>query len=112
MLNMNLYATHAAGMDIAYECISSGSNADTYKITLKFYRDCEGISNWGTLYLEYSSSCGSGSTALTQVGSSLNINPACLSFCNGGNSLGIEQYTYETTTVSYTHLTLPTKRIV
>ena len=97
MLNINLYATHAAGMDIAYECISSGTNSDTYKITLKFYRDCEGISNWGTLYLEYSSSCSSGSTALTQVGSSLNINPACLSFCNGGNSLGIEQYTYETT---------------
>ena len=95
--SIKLYATHAAGMDIAYECINSGSSSDTYKITLKFYRDCEGISNWGTLYLDYTSSCGSGSAALNQIGSAVNINPACLSFCNGGNSLGIEQYTYEAT---------------
>ena len=30
-------------MDISYECISQGTNSDTYKVTLKFYRDCEGI---------------------------------------------------------------------
>ena len=77
------YATHAAGMDISYECISQGNNADTYKITLKFYRDCEGIpapgygSGWQynpLLQLEYSSSCGSGSVTLQTVGSIVNIN--------------------------------------
>jgi len=31
--NIKIYATHAAGMDIAYECISSGSSSDTYKVT-------------------------------------------------------------------------------
>ena len=113
--SVKLYATHAAGMDISYECISQGSNSDTYKITLKFYRDCDGIGApgnteliwdpfWGwtnyttpLLDLVYSSSCGSGSNTLYQVGSAVNINPTCLSYCNGGNTLGIEQYTYETT---------------
>ena len=93
-------ATHAAGMDISYECISQGTNSDTYKVTLKFYRDCEGIDAPGyginpLLQLEYSSSCGSGTATLQTVGSPININPLCLSYCNGGNSLGIEQYTYE-----------------
>ena len=93
-------ATHAAGMDISYECISQGTNSDTYKVTLKFYRDCEGIDAPGyginpLLQLEYSSSCGSGTATLQTVGTPININPLCLSYCNGGNSLGIEQYTYE-----------------
>ena len=82
-------------MDISYECINQGTNSDTYKVTVKFYRDCEGIANWGTLYLDYSSSCGSNSTSLTQVGNAVNINPNCLSYCNGGSGIGIEQYTYE-----------------
>ena len=95
VINSNIFATHAAGMDISYECISQGNNSDTYKITLKFYRDCEGTANWGALDLQYSSSCGSGSTTLNQIGNAVNINPNCLSDCNGGNGLGIEQYTYE-----------------
>ena len=95
ILSIDTYATHAAGMDISYECINQGTNSDTYKVTVKFYRDCEGIANWGTLYLDYSSSCGSNSTSLTQVGNAVNINPNCLSYCNGGSGIGIEQYTYE-----------------
>ena len=91
------FATHAAGMDISYECISQGSSSDTYKVTLKFYRDCDGIAAPSSHQLNYSSSCGSNSTNLNQVGSAVNINPACLSFCNGGNSIGIEQYIYEGT---------------
>ena len=90
-------ASHAAGMDISYECISQGSSSDTYKVTLKFYRDCDGIAAPSSHQLNYSSSCGSNTTSLNQVGSAVNINPACLSFCNGGNSIGIEQYTYEGT---------------
>ena len=91
------FATHAAGMDISYECISQGTTSDTYKVTLKFYRDCDGVQAPSYLQLDYSSTCGNGSATLNQVGSAVNINPACLSFCNGGNSIGIEQYTYEGT---------------
>jgi gliding motility-associated-like protein len=91
------FSSHAAGMDISYECISQGTNSDSYKITVKFYRDCEGIPAPSNLSLDYSSSCGSGSATLYQVGSAVNINSTCLSYCNGGNTLGIEQYTYEET---------------
>ena len=98
----NSHATHAAGMDISYECISQGNTSDVYRVTLKFYRDCEGITAPGygsnpLLQLQYTSSCGSGSSTLQTVGGAININPQCLSYCNGGSSLGIEQYTYETT---------------
>ena len=61
--SIKIYASHAAGMDISYECISQGANSDTYRITVKFYRDCSG--NAGAYYnglISYSSSCGSGST--------------------------------------------------
>mgnify|MGYP001414318176 CR=1 FL=1 len=82
-------------MDIAYECITQGVNSDTYKVTIKFYRDCEGIAAPNSHPLDYSSSCGSGTTTLYLVGGAVNINPNCQSYCNGGNGLGIEQYTYE-----------------
>ena len=97
LFSIEASASHAAGMDIAYECISQGSSSDTYKITLKFYRDCSGVQAPPSLTLNYSSSCGSSSATLYQVGSAININPACLSYCNGGNTFGIEQYTYEGT---------------
>ncbi len=58
------YGTHAAGMDISYECIGQGTNSDTYKITLKFYRDCTGINAPYSLAMTFSSSCGSGSINL------------------------------------------------
>ena len=47
--------------------------------------------------MNYSSSCGSGQINLYQVGVAVDINPACTSYCNGGNAFGIEQYTYEGT---------------
>lgn len=97
IISIETYATHAAGMDIAYECISQGNNSDTYKVTLKFYRDCEGISAPNSHPLDYSSSCGSGTTTLYLVGGAVNINPDCQSYCTGGTGLGIEQYTYEGT---------------
>ena len=97
LFNYNAFSTHAAGMDISYQCISQGTNSDTYKITLKFYRDCDGIPAPATLSMSYSSSCGSGSTTLSQVGSAVDINPLCASYCNGGNAFGIEEYTYEST---------------
>ena len=33
-----VYATHAAGMDISFECIARNSTSDFYKITVSFYR--------------------------------------------------------------------------
>ena len=99
LLNLHeLHASHAAGMDISYECISQGTNSDTYRVTVKFYRDCSG--NVGADYdgyITYSSSCGSGSAFLTQIGPPIILNPECASFCNGGSSLGIEEYTYQGT---------------
>ena len=94
-----LYATHAAGMDISYECVSSGPTSDTYEVTLKFYRDC-GTGNApepNTFTLDYSSlSCNlSGSITLYKLNSvAVNINPICLSYCNGGTTHGIEEWTY------------------
>ena len=89
------YGTHAAGMDISYECISQGANSDTYKITLKFYRDCFGVNAPPSHPMTYSSSCGYGVMTLYQVGGAVNINPQCATYCNGGSALGIEEYTYE-----------------
>ena len=93
-----MYASHAAGMDISYEYISPapGMNADIYKVTVKFYRDCGG--NTGVYYdgeLNFSSSCSSGSTILNQIGGAININPNCPTLCNGGSTIGIEEYTFE-----------------
>ena len=93
LCNYDAFSTHAAGMDISYQCISQGTNSDTYKITLKFYRDCDGISAPSSHSLNYSSSCGSGSITLNMVGGAVDINPLCASYCNGGNAFGIEQYT-------------------
>ena len=97
LFSSEAFASHAAGMDISYECISQGANSDTYKVTLKFYRDCEGIVAPSYHPLNYSSSCGSNSINLNQVGGAVDINAQCASYCNGGNGLGIEQYTYEAT---------------
>jgi len=81
----NLFATHSAGMDISYECVSQGTNADTYKITVKYYRDCivtsTGATNTGAAPLftscDYISSCGSGSFTLPQISGPTFITPLC-----------------------------------
>ena len=54
------YATHAAGMDISFECVARNSTSDFYKITVSFYRDCNNSAAPGSLDIEYTSSCGSG----------------------------------------------------
>ena len=102
LFSAEAFASHAAGMDISYECISQGSSSDTYKFTLKFYRDCAGVDAPGNganplMDLNFSSSCDTGSVTLNQVGTAVDINPICSSYCNGGNSFGIEQFTYEAT---------------
>ena len=69
-----VYATHAAGMDISYECISRGTFSDSYKITVKFYRDCSGVGAPSSVSLELTSSCNSNYTNLNQIGNPILIN--------------------------------------
>ena len=78
---------------------------NTYRLTLKFYRDCSnGINAPSSFTLNYSSSsCGySNSEIMSQV-STQNITPVCASISNpcGPTIVGIEEYVYQTT------LTLP-----
>jgi len=97
--NSNLYASHAAGMDISFECISRNSTSDFYKITVSFYRDCNNTAAPGFLPLEYSSSCGSGSQTMPLSAGPTYITPICTqsgSPCSGSSSLvEIEEYQYE-----------------
>ncbi len=89
-------ASHVMGMDLTYECL--GPNR--YLVTLKLYRDCNGISPSGSYTLNYSSAqCGvSSSINLTQLGQPIDITPLCPSIqsqCNGSNQYGVQKYTYQ-----------------
>ncbi len=89
-------ASHVMGMDLTYECL--GPNR--YLVTLKLYRDCNGISPSGSYTLNYSSAqCGvSSSINLTQLGQPIDITPLCPSVqsqCNGSNQYGVQKYTYQ-----------------
>ena len=94
------YATHAAGMDISFECIARNSTSDFYKITVSFYRDCNNTAAPGSLDIEYS--CGNNlffsETMLLSAGPTY-ITPTCTQSgtpCSGTSSLvEIEEYKYE-----------------
>ena len=95
----NVFATHAAGMDITYECISSGSTFDTHEVTVRFYRDCGSNSPApSSLSLSYSSSCGSGATNLSLTNWNPNfITPLCAgasSPCTNNQIVELEEYIY------------------
>ena len=49
----DIHATHAAGMDISFECVARNSTSDFYKITVSFYRDCNNSPAPGSLDVEY-----------------------------------------------------------
>ena len=94
------YASHAAGMDISFECVARNSTSDFYKITVSFYRDCNNTAAPGSLDLEYS--CGNNlfftETLLLASGPTY-ITPTCTQTgtpCSGTSSLvEIEEYKYE-----------------
>ena len=94
------YATHAAGMDISFECIARNSTSDFYKITVSFYRDCNNTAAPGSLDIEYS--CANNlffsETMLLSAGPTY-ITPTCTQSgtpCSGTSSLvEIEEYKYE-----------------
>jgi hypothetical protein len=97
----NLFASHGAGLDISYECVSQGTNSDTYKITVKYYRDCSSSSIAANNFtLDYSSSCGSGSSTLPQISGPIFITPLCPGSstpCTNGSLVELEEYIYQTT---------------
>ncbi|MBT6699526.1 MAG: hypothetical protein HOB15_03875, partial [Flavobacteriales bacterium] len=81
--SVDSFSSHAAGMDLTYECI--GGN--TYRVTLKFYRECSGIDAPSGIWLDplsytyldvSSASCGlTANLTLTQVGFGNEISPIC-----------------------------------
>jgi gliding motility-associated-like protein len=89
-------ASHVMGMDLTYECL--GPNR--YLVTLKLYRDCNGITPSSAYTLNYSSAqCGvTSSVSLAQLGQPIDITPLCPSIqsqCNGSNQYGVQKYTYQ-----------------
>ncbi len=96
----DIYASHAMGADIYYECINPATN--TYRVTFDFYRDCAGISAPSSVGLSYTSSCGSGSITMFRVGAGVEVSPLCpaqinQSRCRGGSLPGVQKYTYQAT---------------
>jgi hypothetical protein len=96
----NLFASHGAGLDISYECVSQGINSNNYKITVKYYRDCSASSTAaGSFDLDYTSSCGSSTLSLPQISGPTFISPLCSALptnCNNG-FVELEEYIYQTT---------------
>ena len=93
-------ATHSMGADLTYRCVG----ANTYEITLSFYRDCVGIAADDSAYIDASSSCqGLYYVYLLRVpGTGQEITPICpsaLSTCNGGTFTGIQEYVFKRTVI-------------
>lgn len=93
-------ASHAAGGELLYSWISDS----TYKITLKFYRDCNGILEPSTVQCGYfnvaSGYCGT--TTLTKRGqpngTALTVScPNLTTTCAGGTFPGYREWIYEGT---------------
>ncbi|MEM6263832.1 MAG: T9SS type A sorting domain-containing protein [Bacteroidota bacterium] len=98
LLIQRSYASHAMGADITYECI--GTNQ--YRVTLSFYRDCEGIYPQTVYALQaYSTSCARSLTFNVTRQSIREVSPLCpallsQSECNPGGTLpGVEEFIYQ-----------------
>ncbi len=95
-------ASHYAGTDLYYQCL--GGNQ--YRVTLVFYRDCEGINEPTTADITLSNLCtgGQSTISLPKKPNSVNftngieISSTCsgvLSTCNGGTAPGLRKWVYE-----------------
>ncbi len=93
-LGQQAQASHVMGSDLTYTCI--GPNQ--YRITLRVFRDCRGISMPNSYSVAYSG-CGSSGSVNVSLQSSSDITPLCpgqTSRCSGGNSPnGVEEYIYQ-----------------
>tara|TARA_B110000483_G_scaffold62694_3_gene78081 strand:+ start:429 stop:4145 length:3717 start_codon:yes stop_codon:yes gene_type:complete len=97
LLNTNTaHATHALGGDLIYTQVG----ANTFNITLKLYRDCNGIPLYAFEDIEWHSSCGSGVVTAFRNGYT-DITPTCPGLptaCQSGSgTIGIEEHVYTTT---------------
>ncbi|MBL0341535.1 MAG: hypothetical protein IPP71_11680 [Bacteroidetes bacterium] len=98
LISSKSYGSHAVAADITYTYV--GPNQ--YLLTLRFYRDCSGITAPATVTLGYASSCfPGGSITLNPIpGTGLEIPPStCLppvtTSCNGGSGYGVQEYIYQ-----------------
>lgn len=97
-----LHATHLMGGEITLQCLNAGTNPPTYRIRVRIYRDCAGISQPSTITIRrQSSSCNVNTTFTLNRVSVTDITPTCpgqQSNCNGGSGpYGWEEHVYEGT---------------
>ena len=96
LFSSKLYASHLLGSDLTYQCLGPGQ----YRVSLKIYRDCNGVSLTSSQSLSYSSvACGiSGSIQVTSVGPPVDVTPNCPSVpsaCGGSGNYGIQEWLYQ-----------------
>lgn len=97
----SLYATHIMGGEIELICFNSNTNPPTYKIRVRIYRDCAGISQPSTITVRYqSSSCNVNQTITLNRTSITDFTPLCpgqQSRCanSGSPNIGWEEHVYE-----------------
>ena len=89
-------ASHLVAGDITYVYVSPG----VFLVTITLYRDCAGINLGTTALLNFTSSCGSGSVSLSQLGTATQIPaspclPPSTTTCNGGTAYGVEEWVYQ-----------------
>ncbi|MFN0203203.1 MAG: HYR domain-containing protein [Bacteroidia bacterium] len=96
-LALSSQASHMMGVDLSYQCVSG----NTYKIILRFYRDCSGIGAPGSVNINIrSATCGYNlNVNAPQVGPAVNVSAVCQqqlgnTTCNGGGLPGVQQFTY------------------
>jgi hypothetical protein len=96
----SLYATHLMGGEIELICVNPGTNPPTYRIRVRIYRDCAGISQPSTITVRYqSSSCNVNQTITLNRTSITDFTPLCpgqQSRCaNSGGPVGWQEHVYE-----------------
>jgi hypothetical protein len=93
------------GGEIELICVNSGTNPPTYRILVRIYRDCAGISQPSTITVRYqSSSCNVNQTITLNRTSRTDFTPLCpgqQSRCANSNSpnIGWEEHVYESSNI-------------
>jgi gliding motility-associated-like protein len=98
LISSKSYGSHAVGADVTYTYV--GPNQ--YLITVRFYRDCAGITAPTSVSVNYTSSCFPGGflTLNAVPGTGQEIPPSpCLpqvtTACNGGSGYGVQEWVYQ-----------------
>jgi len=101
----SLYATHLMGGEIELICVNSNTNPPTYRIRVRIYRDCAGISQLSTITVRYqSTSCNVNQTITLNRTSITDFTPLCpgqQSRCANSSSsnIGWEEHVYESSNI-------------